>query len=80
MSEAFERAVAYGFDDMELNRIEAMVYPVNTASLKLLERHGFVREGLLREVLCLNGVYYDHWLLSLLRREWQAWRKAGAES
>lgn len=41
-----------------------MVYPENVASLKLLERHGFVREGLLREELCRAGQYYDHWLLS----------------
>ncbi len=71
MSEAIKRIVEFGFDEMDLNRIEAMVYPENAASLKLLERHGFVREGLLREELCRAGVYYDHWLLSLLRREWQ---------
>ena len=80
MSEAFQRVVEYGFSDMDLNRIEAMVYPDNVASLKLLERHGFVREGLLREELCRDGVYYDHWLLSLLRRDWQAWRQVGADS
>ena len=77
MSEAFERVIAFGFGDLELNRIEAMVYTENVASLKLLERHGFLREGLLREELCRDGQYYDHWLLSLLWREWQA-RQAGS--
>jgi len=80
MSEAFERVVEFGFGDMDLNRIEAVVHPENAASLKLLERHGFVREGLLREDLCRDGVYYDHWLLSLLRREWQRGRKVGGDS
>ncbi|MBL8093246.1 MAG: GNAT family N-acetyltransferase [Anaerolineales bacterium] len=80
MSEAFERIIAFGFGDMDLNRIEAIVHPENAASLKLLERHGFVREGLLREALCRDGVYYDHWLLSLLRREWPARGPVGAAS
>jgi ribosomal-protein-alanine N-acetyltransferase len=80
MSEAFERVVEFGFGDMDLNRIQAVVHPENAASLKLLERHGFVREGLLREELCRDGVYYDHWLLSLLRREWQRGRKVGGGS
>lgn len=80
MSEALQRIVDFGFGDMELNRIEAMVYPENTASLRLLERHGFVREGLLREELCKDGVFYDHWLLSLLRRDWQAWRQVAVAS
>lgn len=70
MSEALRRVLEFGFGEMDLNRIEAIVYTENTASLKLLERHGFVREGLMREELCRNGVYYDHWLFSLLRREW----------
>ncbi|MER2599327.1 MAG: hypothetical protein ABTQ73_07405 [Caldilineales bacterium] len=42
------------------------------AWLKLLERHGFVREGLLRDELCSGDVYYDHWLLALLRRDWHS--------
>lgn len=80
MSEAIQRVLEFGFGDMDLNRIEAMVYPENAASLKLLERHGFVREGLLRDELCRDGVYYDHWLLSLLRRDWQARHQVGAGS
>lgn len=71
MSEALDRVVEFGFTEMDLNRIEAVVHPENAASLRLLERHGFSREGLLRELLCRDDRYYDHWLLSLLKREWR---------
>lgn len=60
MSEAFERVIAFGFGDLELNRIGAMVNTENVVSPKLLERHGFVHEGLLREELCRDGQYYDY--------------------
>ncbi|MCP6726359.1 GNAT family N-acetyltransferase, partial [Klebsiella pneumoniae] len=41
MSEALRAALAWGFEHMELNRIEAQVHPDNQASLKLLERLDF---------------------------------------
>ncbi len=80
MSEALKQVASFGFVDLQLNRIEALVYPENVASLKLLERQGFVREGLLRDVLCRDNVYYDHWLLSLLKREWLLHCQPGAVS
>lgn len=80
MSEAFERIVVFGFTEMDLNRIEAIVHPENGASLRLLERHGFAREGLMRQVLCRDGVFYDHWLLSLLHSEWLSAREIGVGS
>ena len=57
---------------MNLNRIEALVYVGNDRSLRLLRQLGFKQEGVLRDYFCLAGKFYDHALLSLLRREWQA--------
>lgn len=71
MREALTAVIAFGFGPMELNRIEALVHPGNAASLGLLERFRFQREGLLRDLFYLDGVYYDHVLLSLLEREWR---------
>ena len=34
---------------MNLNRIEALTFPQNTASIRLLDKFGFKIEGLLRE-------------------------------
>jgi len=50
MREALTRVIDWGFEQMELNRIEAQVHPHNAASLKTLAGLGFVEEGRLREV------------------------------
>ncbi|GAA4390750.1 GNAT family protein [Hymenobacter koreensis] len=49
MSEAVAAVLRFGFEDLQLHTIEAKLDPANTASIKLLERHGFVREGYFRE-------------------------------
>lgn len=46
--EALRFVVAHGFEGLGLHRIEADIDPDNTASLRLFERNGFVREALLR--------------------------------
>lgn len=71
MTEALQAVLQHGFEKMELNRIEAIVYPENTASLRVLERLGFQKEGLLRQSFRQGDRYYDHWLLSLLKDEWR---------
>lgn len=70
MSEALKPIIAYGFNVMELNRIEAMVAPENVASLKLIDKMGFVREGLLRKHYFKNGVMEDSVAFSLLKEEY----------
>ncbi len=71
MSEALREILAHGFEKMELNRVEAIVYPENTPSVRLLERLGFQKEGLLRDYLYSLGEFYDHSIFSLLKREWE---------
>ncbi|MCD4506165.1 GNAT family N-acetyltransferase [Chromobacterium piscinae] len=69
MSEALRAALAWGFEHMELNRIEAQVHPDNQASLKLLERLDFKTEGRARQAGFWLGRYQDLINLSLLREE-----------
>jgi ribosomal-protein-alanine N-acetyltransferase len=71
MSEAMRAAIQNGFERMGLKRIGAVVYIHNDRSIKLLQKLGFKQEGLLRDYHCLNGIFYDHYLFSLLRREWE---------
>ena len=71
MREALRAALRHGFVEMGLNRIEAMVYPDNLASLRLLQHLGFQKEGLLRQSTRQNDRFYDHWLLALLHAEWK---------
>lgn len=70
MTEALRTMLRYGFEQMDLNRVEALVYVENDASIRLLERLGFQKEGLLRQSFRQGHTYYHHWLLSLLKAEW----------
>jgi ribosomal-protein-alanine N-acetyltransferase len=62
------RAVApFAFGALGLHRIEAACIPSNIASTRLLEKCGFIREGLARQYLCINGTWHDHLLFARLR-------------
>ena len=54
------------FTELNMHRIAAYVEPGNTPSIHLLERVGFVREGLCREHSCQHGIWIDHLQYSLL--------------
>jgi ribosomal-protein-alanine N-acetyltransferase len=71
MSEAMRAIIAYGFGELQLNRIEAFVGPHNPASRGLLEKFGFVLEGVMREHYCKDGVIQDSLCFSLLKSEYQ---------
>ena len=71
MAEALRAMIRNGFERMGLNRLDALVYVGNDRSLQLLQKLGFKKEGLLRDYFHLDGTFYDHYLLALLRREWE---------
>ena len=52
-------------------RLWSTVAPWNAASLRVLEKLGFRREGTLREDCIVDGVVSDSWVYGLLRREWR---------
>jgi ribosomal-protein-alanine N-acetyltransferase len=66
MTEAMRRLIEKAFGEMKLHRLEAHVDPKNAASLKLIERLGFVREGYLRENVLEEDGFHDTILLALL--------------
>jgi ribosomal-protein-alanine N-acetyltransferase len=65
MAEALRASNAFVFDSMRLHRIMANHRPENERSARLLERLGFVREGLAKDYLFINGAWCDHVLTSL---------------
>jgi RimJ/RimL family protein N-acetyltransferase len=77
VQEAVGELLRFGFETMDLNRVEADVDPRNTASTRSLERLGFVREGLLRERWIVEGEVSDSALYGLLQRDWKARREPG---
>lgn len=70
MTEALQKVILFGFKEMNLNRIEALVYPDNFASLELLKKVGFKQEGLLREYAFFKGGFRDLIMLSLLKKDY----------
>ncbi|MBK6821372.1 MAG: GNAT family N-acetyltransferase [Bacteroidetes bacterium] len=70
MTEALQAIIPYGFDQLQLNRIEAFIGPNNTPSLKLMHKFGFQQEGLLRAHYCKNGILEDSLVFSLLKNEY----------
>jgi len=55
----------FGFRRLALHRLEAMVTPGNDRSCRLLERHGFVREGVLAGYGYWKGRYWDQMVYGL---------------
>ena len=69
MTEATIPMIDYGFEQMQLNRIEAMVGPTNIPSLKLLEKLNFKKEGILKHHYIKDGKAEDSVVYALLREE-----------
>lgn len=70
ITEAAGVVVRFGFDQMNLNRIVAEVHGNNAASIRVMEKLGFMLEGVLRDDGYENGQFYDQRLYGLLRREY----------
>ena len=66
---AVRAACAYAFGRLALERIEASCLPENDASIRVLEKAGFRREGLARAYLEIDGRRRDHALYARLRSD-----------
>ena len=70
MTETLRAVFEYGFEKMDLNRIQAIIDSKNAKSMKLIDRLGFQKEGVLRQNNYFNGQFRDEVCFSLLREEW----------
>lgn len=68
-TEATKQILSYGFKNLKLNRIEATITPGNDSSVKVLEKSGFEREGLVRQRDLLKGKLVDGIIMGLLASE-----------
>jgi [ribosomal protein S5]-alanine N-acetyltransferase len=66
MTEALKRTIEYGFNELKLHSIEAIVHPDNTASTKLLEQNRFVKEAYLKDNQFFDGKFIDSVIYSRL--------------
>ncbi len=72
MTKALEMALKIAFEDLKFHRVTSEVNPENFASLRVLEKLGFVKEGYYRKNLKIDNVWYDHVCLALLEEEFSA--------
>lgn len=66
---AVNHVVQHAFQQLGLHRIQAGVMPHNQASLRVLEKAGFRKEGLAKRYLCMNGQWEDHVLLAITQED-----------
>lgn len=66
MSAALAALVPFAHGTLRLKRIEAACLPHNAASVRLLEKSRFTKEGLARAYLCIAGEWQDHLLYARL--------------
>ena len=69
MTEALGAVIQYGFDFMNLNRIEAQHETTNPASGAVMRKCHMCKEGTLRSRLFNQGKYVDVDLYAILRRD-----------
>lgn len=68
MSETVSTILKYGFDQMNLHRIEAYVGTSNIPSTRIVEKFGFQYEGHHKEDYLRNGIYEDSLAYGLLKK------------
>ena len=79
MSEALKSVVRFAFESLELNRLYAYHMIRNPGSGIVLQKNGFVREGILRQRVRKWGVFEDVALWAVLREDWRRLKREVAE-
>ncbi len=70
MTEAVSSIIDYGFNKLNLHRIEALIGSSNIPSLKIIESHHFTKEGILRQHSIVSDKFEDSIVYSILHNEY----------
>lgn len=70
MTRALEIALNIAFNELKFHRVTSQVNPENIASLRVLEKVGFVKEGYARKNLKVGEKWCDHVCVALLEEEY----------
>lgn len=71
-TEAVRLLLEYGFNQLGLNRIQLHVFSDNLPAIRVYEKVGFIREGVMREHSLIEGERKDALLMAVLRRDFSA--------
>ena len=67
-TEAVKLVIDYGFNEMNMHSLEAIIDPANIASAKVLEKNNFIKEAYLKENEFFDGKFLDCIIYSLLKK------------
>ena len=70
-NEAMELLVDYGYNTLNMNRIELYVYEFNSHAFKTYQKVGFIEEGRKRQARYHNGKYQGEIIMAILREDWE---------
>jgi len=71
MTEAITKGIEVMFSEYKMHRIEAHAMPNNKASIRVLEKIGFIYEGISHKFLDVNGVWEDHLHFALINKDYK---------
>lgn len=71
-TEACKAVTDYGFSFINLHKVQICHRESNNASRRVIEKCGFVYEGMLRDHMYLNGKFENRLYYSILRKEWNS--------
>ena len=71
VTEAIKVVLEYGFEDLQMHSIEAVIDPENLASERVLQKNGFVKEAHILENELWNGKFCDSVIYSILKRNFK---------
>ncbi len=66
-SQAVAAMSQYAFAELGFRRLQALVYAYNPASMRILEKNGYVREGILQQAACKDGKMVDEHLFAKVK-------------
>jgi [ribosomal protein S5]-alanine N-acetyltransferase len=72
MSEVVKQIINFGFNNMNLNRIEARCVIENGGSERVMQKVGMTHEGIIREQMLVKGNYLSVNMYSILKKEWDS--------
>jgi ribosomal-protein-alanine N-acetyltransferase len=73
MTDGLRLVLDHAFGELGLHRLEANIQPGNAASIALVSRCGFVREGFSAEYLKIDGEWRDHERWAIRSELWRTW-------
>jgi [ribosomal protein S5]-alanine N-acetyltransferase len=70
-TEALQLMLRHAFKELKLHRVEANIQPGNVASIAMVQRAGFVREGYSKRYLKICGKWRDHERWAMIAEDWK---------